>query len=79
MDLAHDTPSLLAVELVDVELAMQVIRLVLKDPGKLARSRHRDLLLVEIHARQHSTGRAVPEGANARNGQAGLDALSVAG
>jgi hypothetical protein len=78
VDLAHDPQPLVAVKLVDVELPMQMVCFVLEAPGKLTRSGHDDLLLLKVHARHDGTVRPLPECADARNGQAALNAVSIA-
>src|SRR5215467_3008463 len=72
VNLPDDAPALGAGELVDVELAVEVVGLVLQAPGQLTGPGEADRLLPQIHAGRDRMGRAGAFGADPRDGQASL-------
>ena len=57
-EVPHDAPALGAGEIIDVELAAQVVGFVLQAAGQLAGSCHRYRLLAEVHPGHHRVVRA---------------------
>ena len=77
IDLPHDSPPLVTVELVDVQLAVQVVGLVLEAPGQLAGS---DTTTCSCWRLIPPRWRGLPCAAwhYAGNGQAALGAVGLA-
>ena len=71
---AHDLAAFGTGQRVDVQLALQMIGLVLQAAGEVAVAGDGHRLLIKIDAGDDGVGGPSPVGADARNGQAGLAA-----
>src|SRR5207249_1408999 len=76
-EVPHDSAAFVAGQIVDVELAAQVVGLVLQAAGEFAGAGHDDLFLAEVNPFHHRVVRTSPGGGDAGEGQAGLRSLDA--